>query len=78
MNERLDYDADLQEKLKPLCSIMSSATNQSLKLCHRTIVPDLNESEFYTNYKIAAHLLKHYEFKTPLETLQKNAKLGTE
>lgn len=70
LNERLDYDADLQVALQPLASIKSTATRTSLKLCYITIIPDLNEDEFYSDFATPTDLLKNHQFKNPLDTLQ--------
>lgn len=70
LNERLNYDRHLQEALQPLASITSTVTSQSLKLCYKTIIPDLDENDFYVDFAIATNLLKNYQFKTPLDTLR--------
>ncbi|KAJ6648066.1 hypothetical protein Bhyg_03291, partial [Pseudolycoriella hygida] len=71
LNERLDYDKELQENLRPLASITSSTTSSSLQLCHSTIIPDLSLVQFLRDYEIAANSLCGYKYKTPFDTLQK-------
>lgn len=62
LNQRFDYDSDLQEALQPLASITSMVTRRSLKLCYETIIPDLDENEFYVDFVTATNLLKNHQF----------------
>lgn len=70
VNERMDFDIELQENLKPLAVISKTVSHQALKSCYKSIVPDLNEESFHNEYAVAADLLNEKEFDSPLKTLQ--------
>lgn len=69
INERMSFDLELQDNLKPLAEINRSFSRQSLQLCHKAIIPDLNEEEFYVDYALAGDLLNGKKFDSPLQTL---------
>ncbi len=70
LDERLEIDEEKTESLRPLHPITCSSSYESLKLCHKFIVPDFDESIFITEYHNASHSLQNYEFTSPINTLR--------
>ncbi|KAJ6642661.1 hypothetical protein Bhyg_07614 [Pseudolycoriella hygida] len=68
---RFERDDTLQSAIKPIGEMSSSATIHELRKCHSSIIPDLDEQLFLSEYYEAAEMLKSYQCEHPLTALQK-------